>query len=101
MENQYNSLIKEFESNVKLIINERNSLKSENQQLHAELERKKEDLMAAHKDILELREELRLSQTAGGMSGSAESRENSRQHLNKLVREIDKCLALLREWAYE
>ena len=97
MENQYNSLIKEFESNVKLIINERNNLKSENQRLHAELERTKEDLMVAHKDILVLREELRLLKTAGGMSGSAESRENSRQHLNKLVREIDKCLALLRE----
>ena len=53
--------------------------------------------MEAHKEILDLQKEYKLLQTANGLGGSDENRRNSRQHLNKIVREIDKCLALLSE----
>ena len=69
----------------------------ENENLAAELERKREDLMKAHKEILDLRKEYTLLQTANGLGGSDENRQFSRKHLNKIVREIDKCLALLSE----
>lgn len=97
MENRYTNLIKEFESNVKKLISEQVYLRDENENLRAELERRTEDLMKAHKDILDLRKEYNLLKTASGLGGSDESRQNSRQHLNKIVREIDKCLALLSE----
>lgn len=97
MKNQYANLITEFESRLKKLISRHKALQSENETLKAELERKQEDLMKAHKEILDLRNEYTLLQTAMGMGGSEEEREKSRQHLNKLVREIDKCLALLND----
>lgn len=97
MENRYKNLIKEFEENVRKLIAQRNALMEENNTLKADAERKQEDLMKAHKEILDLRKEYSLLETASGLGGSAESRENSKQHLNKIVREIDKCLALLNE----
>ncbi len=97
MENQYANLIQEFESNIGELIAELKKLREENARLQTELERKQEDLMKAHKDILDLRKEYTVLQTASGMAGSEENRRNSVQHLNKIVREIDKCLALLNE----
>ncbi len=97
MENRYKNLIKEVEENVRKLIAQRNALMEENNTLKADAERKQEDLMKAHKEILDLRKEYSLLETASGLGGSAESRENSKQHLNKIVREIDKCLALLNE----
>ncbi len=97
MENRYKNLIQEFEDNVKRLIKERNMLLEENETLKADVQHKQEELMQAHKEILDLRKECSLLKTASGLGGSAESRENSKQHLNKIVREIDKCLALLNE----
>lgn len=97
MENRYANLIKEFESNVKKLISEQRALKDENEILKAELERSREDLMRAHKEILDLRKDYHLLKTANGLGGSNENRLNSKQHLNQIVREIDKCLALLGE----
>lgn len=97
MENRYKNLISEFEGNVRKLITERNSFKQENETLKADLERKQEELMKAHKEILDLRNDYNLLQTADGLGGSAENRENSRKHLVKIVQEIDKCLVLLNE----
>lgn len=97
MENRYKNLILEFEANVKKLIAERNALLEENKTIKAEVARKQEELMQAYKEILDLRKECTLLETASGLGGSAESREYSKKHLNNLVREIDKCLALLNE----
>lgn len=97
MENRYESLINEFERNFKRLIAERKTDREENETLKAELERKQEDLMKAHKEVLDLRSELNLLLTADGLSGSSDNREHSRKHLTKIVQEIDKCLALLNE----
>lgn len=97
MENRYKNLISEFENNVRKLIAERKALKEENLTLKADAERKQEELMKAHKEILDLRNEFNLLKTADGLGGSAENRENSRKHLVKIVQEIDKCLVLLNE----
>ena len=97
MENRYVKLIAEFESNVTKLITEQVALRDKNKILTTELDRKKEELMQAHKDILDLRKEYTLLQTANGLGGSDENRQFSQQHLKKMVREIDKCLALLSE----
>ena len=97
MENRYADLIREFESNIRKLISEQKALREKNATLAAELDGKKIDLMEAHKEILDLQKEYKLLQTANGLGGSDENRRNSRQHLNKIVREIDKCLALLSE----
>lgn len=97
MQNRYESLIKEFEGNIKKLISDYQNLKKENDTLKSDIENKREELMKAHKEILDLRNDYALLQTADGLSGSAESREKSRKHLVKIVQEIDKCLVLLNE----
>ena len=97
MENRYANLISEFELRLKKLISEYYVLHKENDTLKAELGRKQEDLMTAHKDILDLRNDYKILQTTMGLGGSEDERKNSRQHLDKIVREIDKCLMLLND----
>lgn len=97
MQNRYESLIREFEDNFNKLLAAYKAFELENIQLKAELERKQEDLMKAHKEVLDLRNECALLEMTGGLSGSEASREESCRRLEKIVYEIDKCLALLNE----
>ena len=97
MNGQYSNLILELESNFRNLIAKYSALQAENNALKADLERKNEELMHAHKDILDLRSEYTKLETAVGLGGSPEKSEKAKLHINKLVREIDKCLTLLNE----
>lgn len=78
-------------------MSEYQSLQEQNAELKAELERKHTDLMHAHQDILELRKNYDHLRIARNLGVSQEDRNESKQRINKMVREIDKCLALLDE----
>ena len=78
-------------------MSEYQSLQEQNAELKAELERKHTDLMHAHQDILELRKSYDHLRIARNLGISQEDRNESKQRINKMVREIDKCLALLDE----
>ena len=97
MDNQYSNLIIEFESNLRDLMTKYKALKEENETLKANVERKNEEIMHAHKEILDLRSEYVRLETAAGLGGSIEKSDKAKQHINKLVREIDKCLTLLNE----
>ncbi len=97
MENQYSNLINAFESNLRNLIEKYKALKEENITLKANLERKNEEVMLAHKQIVDLRNDYNNLETAASLSGSLEEKDKAKQHINKLVREIDKCLTLLNE----
>lgn len=90
-------MIDSFDKKVKKLLELHAEERVRNQQLEAQLQRKEEDLMQAHKVILELRsdyENLRLAQT---FSGSESEREMAHKRLSQLVREIDKCIDLLNQ----
>ena len=97
MDNQYSNLIGEFESNLRNLIQKYGALKADNDLLKRNLELKNEELMHAHKVILDLRNDYLNLETAASLSGSLEKSDGAKQHINKLVREIDKCLMLLNE----
>ena len=78
-------------------MSEYQSLQEQNAELKAELERKHTDLMPAHQDVLELRKNYDHLRIARNLGVSQEDRNESKQRINKMVREIDKCLALLDE----
>jgi len=78
-------------------MSEYQSLQEQNAELKAELERKHTDLMHAHHDVLELRKNYDHLRIARNLGISQEDRNESKQRINKMVREIDKCLALLDE----
>jgi septation ring formation regulator EzrA len=97
MANIYDGLSNAFETKLRKLISDYMSLKNENSVLKSEIERKQSDLMLAHQEILALRksqEDLRIAQSLGQ---TEEERNESKQRLNQMVQEIDKCLALLDE----
>jgi len=97
MTNRYEELIDAFELKLRKLMSEYQSLQEQNAELKAELERKHTDLMHAHQDILELRKNFDHLRIARNLGISQEDRNESKQRINKMVREIDKCLALLDE----
>lgn len=97
MTNRYEELIHAFEIKLRKLISEYVFLKEQNSFMKAELERKQTDLMHAHQEILELRKNYDHLQIARNLSGSEVDKAESRQQITKMVREIDKCLALLDE----
>ncbi|MCE5331713.1 MAG: hypothetical protein LLF95_06190 [Bacteroidales bacterium] len=97
MTNRYEELINAFESKLRKLISEYKSLQDQNAELKAELDRKHTDLMHAHQEILELRKNYDHLRIARNLGVTDEDRNESKQRINKMVREIDKCLALLTE----
>ena len=98
MTNKYEGLIHAFETKLRKLISEYKLLLEKNSLLKAELERKQTDLMQAHQEILELRKNYDHLQMAKNMMGGSDvEKAESKQQIAKMVREIDKCLALLDE----
>ena len=97
MTNRYEELIHAFELKLRKLISEYTFLKEQNSRMKAELERKQTDLMIAHQEILELRKNYDHLQIARNLGASETEKAESRQQITKMVREIDKCLALLDE----
>ncbi len=97
MTNKHDELINAFETKLRKLISEYESLREQNEQLKAALERKQEDLMHAHQQFLEIRNNYDRLRVARNLGVTEEERVESKRRINKIVREIDKCLALLNE----
>ena len=97
MTNRYEELINAFEKRLRKLISEYKLLQEQNSVLKAELDRKQTDLMHAHQEVLELRKNYDHLQIAKNLGLSEAEKADSKQQINKMVREIDKCLALLDE----
>ncbi|ADQ80812.1 hypothetical protein Palpr_2682 [Paludibacter propionicigenes WB4] len=97
MTNRYEELIHAFEIKLRKLISEYKSLQIQNTQLKADLDRKQTDLMIAHQEVLELRKNYDHLKMARNLGVSENEKTESKQKIAKMVREIDKCLALLDE----
>lgn len=97
MTNKYDDLINAFEERLRLLMSEYVSLQDENVQLRDELKRKQDDLMTAHGQILEIRNNYESLRLARGFTGSDEEKEAAKKRIAGMVREIDKCIALLND----
>ncbi len=97
MTNKYEELINAFETKLRKLISEYESLREQNEQLKNALDRKQEDLMQAHQQILDIRGSYDRLRVARNLGSTDEERIESKRRINKIVREIDRCLALLNE----
>lgn len=97
MTNRYEELINAFEKRLRKLISEYRLLQQQNALMKAELVRKQDDLMLAHQEILELRKNYDHLRIARNLGVTEEDKKSSKQRITKMVREIDKCLALLDE----
>ena len=97
MTNNYEELINSFENKLQGLIEKHQLLKIRNEELQQNLDRKENELKHANKDLVDLQESYDHLRMARYLNVSPKERKISKQYINKLVREIDKCLALLNE----
>ena len=86
-----------FEDKVRQLIRLYNSLKAENKNLKQQLSEKEEALQAANNTISEITtqyDNLKIARVVSIKQGEV---KNAKQKLSKLVREVDRCIALLNE----
>lgn len=97
MTNNYDELIGAFETRLRNLISKYQSLQEQNTRLQEQLERKQTDLMHAHTEILELRKNYDHLLTVKSWGTTQDDIAHSKKRIAKMVREIDKCIALLDE----
>ncbi|MGF1924854.1 MAG: hypothetical protein ACQUHE_11805 [Bacteroidia bacterium] len=74
-----------------------NALQEENELLTVENKQTKQALEAAKARTLELDEKIRLLKLAKSIEGTSEKTLDIKQKINEFVREIDKCVVLLKK----
>jgi len=97
MINRYEELLNAFETKLRKLISEYRLLQAENQLVYrrqSQLETELEQAQATIKDLKKQNDHLVLLNQLGG---SGENRKAAKQQIDKMVREIDQCLALLNE----
>lgn len=95
MTEQDQYLIDEFKTRLRLLIKRQNALKDENKQLLDQLRNSQEALENIRKEnelLVKNFENLKLAKV---FSASDNEKEDAKQTINKIVREIDKCIAQL------
>ena len=74
-----------------------NALQEENQLLQAENKHQKHALAQAQATQAELDEKIRVLKLAKSIEGTSEKTLDIKQKINEFVREIDKCVVLLKK----
>jgi translation initiation factor 2B subunit (eIF-2B alpha/beta/delta family) len=97
MDNKYKKLSEEFESKLRNLFSNYQRLQEQNDALKNQLKEKEIQLKKAHYDIVVLEDKCRHLQIAGSVSGNTEERLAAKRQIDKMVQEIDKCIALLDE----
>lgn len=90
-----NSVITTFEGRIRQLIDDHKRLVK----LCTELTSERDSLKAENRTLLErtkqLDSELSRMQLTEGLAGEGRNREKARARVNRLMREVDKCIALL------
>ncbi len=97
MTNRHQLLVDSFEKKLRKLLQLYAQEKDTNRKLEAELQQKREEVMQAHKTILELRSDYEDLKMAQILSGNTADREAAHRRISHLVREIDKCIDLLNQ----
>lgn len=87
--------IETLREKVQQLIDDNRSLRAELGKMIAEREKIARQKRQAEEKILELEKRVRVLETAGALSGQRGNTRAARQRVNKLLREIDRCIALM------
>jgi len=97
MINQHQQLISDFEGKFGELLQNYSRLKEENSRLTAELAQKKEDLIEAHNQIVNLRSNYESLKIAKSFGSTEEDKKKAYKRLTALVRDVDTCLEMLKD----
>lgn len=88
-------MIVNIEAQVRRLIADHQRLVSLCGELTAERDALKSDKRALQEQLRQLNTELSLKQLGEGLGGGGQNRERAKARVNQLMREVDKCIALL------
>lgn len=89
------SILTSIDSKVDRLINRCVQLQDSNNKLSEEKAALEEKLKERDREIEELHNKNKMLKMATALTGSGEEQSEAKQRINELVREIDKCIALL------
>lgn len=89
------AIIKRFETKVRNLINDYTSLKQENQELYAELEKKDEEIRRLQEQSAAYKKDYEYLKLAKMIEISDDELKGAKQKITNLVREVNKCINLL------
>ena len=84
-----------LQGKVNLLVNEYAKIKTKNEELSELIEELQGKLKAKNAEVLHLGEKYQRTKGASALSGSDEGVRETKLKINRLVREIDGCIALM------
>ena len=96
MNNEYQSVIEGLKSKIELIISKYEEVSAENIRLVQELEQCRDNLNTSINKNKELEEKINRLQLIGAFTSSSDVKE-AKQKIGRIIKEIDKCIALLND----
>lgn len=89
------SVITTLESRVKQLMDDHKRLSEVVRSLTTEVARLKGEKRSLEEENKTLRSELQRKELAEGFAGESRNRDKARARVNRLMREVDKCIALM------
>ncbi|MDR2885180.1 MAG: hypothetical protein LBU95_00150 [Rikenellaceae bacterium] len=88
-------LIESLQSKVTQVIEDNRRLKEHNARLNRSREKLKEEKAEAQQRIAELERRVSVLEISASMGGTARQKQLAKARVNRLMREVDKCIALI------
>ena len=95
MTEQDQVLLDEFKTKFRLLIRKHDRLKEDNKQLQDQLQTLKKEMVSLQEENEMLVKKYENIKLAKAFTASQVEQQSAKQKLNKIVREIDKCIAQL------
>jgi len=93
---EHTILFSQLKENTKKLVQLNDDFKSQLVRKDGELQLVKDELQAQNQEIVRLNTQIKLLESAGALGGTnPEGRKLAKLKINELVREIDRCIALL------
>ena len=89
--------IVEFQTKVRALILQFQNLKKENEELYAMLEKNEDDIRQLRQQLLDKQQEFDAFKAAKLLEVSDGDIQSARERLAKLIRDVNKCIAVLSE----
>lgn len=89
--------IVEFQTKVRALILQFQNLKKENEELYAMLEKNEDDVRQLRQQLLDKQQEFDAFKAAKMLEVSDGDIQSARERLAKLIRDVNKCIAVLSE----
>lgn len=90
-------MLKELESSVKELIARYEAVRADNDALREKLRLSEEKNEDYRKQITELEKDIDNFKLTGAFLGTTENRDVAKRRIDKLLREIDKCITLMED----